>query len=166
MHGRNGRTEGPVDITRMTWVWVTEVVEEVDRRMGAENISAGELARRAEARFGVRAESFERQMRAAHGQTGVMSVHTADQWLVLVGGHLTDLPTYRAVLGGDAPPGGGPQRGRRRAGATISTGPEPACGGSAPSAGAGRPARRTPRASSHAGRRAAPGPRAPHRAGG
>jgi len=166
MHGRTGRMEGSVDITRMTWVWVAEVVEEVDRRMRAEGISAGELACRAAGRFGVRAESFERQMRAARGQTGVMNVHTADQWLVLVGGHLTDLPTYRAALWGDPPPGGWPQRGRRRAGATVSTGPEPACGGSAPSAGAGRPVRRTPRASSRAGRRAVPGPRAPHRAGG
>ena len=103
-----------MDIMRLTWVWADEVTDLLRRRMRAEGISGGELARRAEERFGVNARSFERQMRAAQSADGVMSMHTADRLLVLVGCHLTDLPCYRAALSGELTARDWPTRGRRR----------------------------------------------------
>lgn len=101
-------------VDRMTWVWTDEVMEVVRRRMRAEGLSAGELARRAAERFGLSAASFERQWRDAQGADGVMRVHRADLLLVLVDSHLTDLPCYRAAMRGELAPEQWPVRGRRR----------------------------------------------------
>jgi hypothetical protein len=103
----------------MTWVWADEVMALVARRMRADGVSAGELARRAQERFGVRAESFERQMRETWHSDGVMRVHMADRLLVLVNCHLTDLPCYRAAMCGDLRADRWPLRGRTREGGPV-----------------------------------------------
>lgn len=103
-----------MDIGDMRWVWADEVYGLLRRRMRAQGISAGELARRAAERFQVRPESFERQLRAGAEADGVMRVHTADELLILVDCHLTDLPCYRAALRGELGADGWPTRGRRR----------------------------------------------------
>jgi len=101
-------------IDDMTWVWADEVIELVERRMRADGISSAELARRAQERFGVSAESFERQWREARHADGVMRVHRADLLLVLVDRHLTDLPCYLAAMRGELASEHWPVRGRRR----------------------------------------------------
>lgn len=85
------------------WVWASEVVTVVDRRMKEMQISLGELARRAHDRFQVGPESVERRVRAARREGGVMSIHTADRYMVLLDCHLTDLPSYRQALAGELP---------------------------------------------------------------
>jgi hypothetical protein len=103
-----------MDVMNMRWVWSDEVVALIDRRMRAGEISAGELSRRASERFGVNRGSFERQLRAAARSDGVMRVQTADEWLMLVDCHLTDLPCYCAAMRGELPAEQWPIRGRRR----------------------------------------------------
>jgi hypothetical protein len=94
------------------WVWVDEVVDLVDRRLAASGMSLGEFARRAHERFGLGSESVERRMRAARHSRGVMNVHTADRYLVLIGCHLMDLPCYRDAVNGELPVEMWPRRGR------------------------------------------------------
>lgn len=106
--GRRSTIEAP------RWVWSAEVMEVVGREISRAGVSLGELARRAGDRFGVDPESVERRLRAARGSGGVMDVHTADRYLVLVGCHLTDLPTYRAALAGELPRDRWPNRGSGR----------------------------------------------------
>ena len=103
-----------MDVMNMRWVWTDEVMALIRRRMRSHGLSAGELARRAGERYGIRADSFERQFRAAGGSPGVMRVHTADQWLMLVDCHLTDLPCYCAAMAGELGPDQWPTRGRSR----------------------------------------------------
>lgn len=112
-------------VDRMTWVWSDEVIDLVGRRMRADGVSSGELARRAAERFGVSAGSFERQWREAQGADGVMRVHRADLLLVLVGLHLTDLPCYRAAMRGELAADQWPVRGRRRPSRRPGEGPSP-----------------------------------------
>ncbi len=100
-------------------MWSDEVIDLVHRGMRADGLSAGELARMAAERYGVRPESFERQLRAAAGATGVMRVHTADELLTLVGCHIADLPCYHAALHGELPADQWPMRGRRRETPTV-----------------------------------------------
>ncbi len=92
------------------WVWVSEVLSLIDRRMMTMGISLGELARRAHERFDVGPESVERRVRAARRSGGVMSVHTADRYLVLIDCHLMDLPCYRGAILGELPVHEWPQR--------------------------------------------------------
>lgn len=92
------------------WVWVHEVLDLIDRRLAALDISLGEYARRAQERFDVAAESVERRVRAARRSGGVMSIHTADRLLVLVDCHLMDLPSYRDAITGDLPAEHWPRR--------------------------------------------------------
>ncbi len=92
------------------WVWVREVLSLIDRRLVAMDMSLGEFARRAHERFGVGSESVERRVRAARRSGGVMSVHTADRFLVLVECHLMDLPSYRGAVNGDLPVDRWPRR--------------------------------------------------------
>ncbi len=103
-----------MDVTDMTWVWADEVCDLVNRRMRAEGISAGELARRAGDRFGHEPEHFARAWRATQASDGVIRVERADELLVLTHQHLSDLPTYRAALHGELPADRWPRRGRRR----------------------------------------------------
>ncbi|MGE3139385.1 MAG: hypothetical protein AB7I08_15140 [Thermoleophilia bacterium] len=86
----------------------------IEAEMRRSGLSLGELARRAEERFGTQAESAERRLRHARGEGRVMHVHTADRFLVLVNLHLTDVPTYRAALAGDLPPSQWPRRHQSR----------------------------------------------------
>lgn len=92
------------------WVWVSEVLNLLDRRMMAMGMSLGEFARRAHERFDIGPESVERRVRAARRSGGVMSVHTADRYLVLLDCHLMDLPCYRAAITGELPVEQWPQR--------------------------------------------------------
>jgi hypothetical protein len=94
------------------WVWVHEVMSLVDRRLAANDMSLGEFARQAHERFGLGPESVERRVRAARHSRGVMSVHTADRYLVLIGCHLMDLPCYRDAVNGDLPVDMWPRRRR------------------------------------------------------
>lgn len=94
------------------WVWVREVAAVVDRHLDASGMSLGEFARLAHERYGLGTESVERRLRAARGSDGVMGVHTADRYLVLVGGHLTDLPSYREAMDGRIPAEQWPRRRR------------------------------------------------------
>jgi hypothetical protein len=97
--------------TAPRWVPSAEVTEAVDRALARAGLSLGEIARRAAERFGADAESVGRRLRAARRPGSVMDVHTADRYLVLVGLHLTDLPSYRDALAGDLPPERWPRRG-------------------------------------------------------
>lgn len=92
------------------WVWVQEVLSVIDRRLAAMDMSLGEFARRAHDRFGIGPESVERRVRAARRAGGVMSVHTADRFLVLVDRHLMDLPSYRDAINGELPAEHWPRR--------------------------------------------------------
>lgn len=92
------------------WLWSDEVMRVIEGAMRREGISLGELARRAAGRYGGQAESAERRLRAARRPGRVMGVHAADRYLVLVGRHLTDVPSYRAALAGDLPPCDWPRR--------------------------------------------------------
>jgi hypothetical protein len=94
------------------WVWVHEVVSLVDRRLAASGMSLGEFARQAHERFGLGPESVERRLRAARQSNGVMNVHTADRYLVLIGCHLMDLPCYRDAVNGELPADMWPRRSR------------------------------------------------------
>jgi hypothetical protein len=106
------------------WVWSDEVMGVIEREMRRDDLSLGELARRAAERFGMDPESAERRLRAARRAGVVMDVHTADRYLVLVGCHLTDVPTYRAALAGELAPSDWPRRGSRRATPSAAS-PEP-----------------------------------------
>lgn len=103
------------------WVWTSEVMRLVRWRMRSDGLSANDLAQRAEERLGVSADGFERRLRALQDADGVMGVHTADRFLVVVGCHLTDLPCYSAAIFGDLPPERWPRRGSDRAPAAIAT---------------------------------------------
>jgi hypothetical protein len=92
------------------WLWSDEVMAVIDAEMTRTGISLGELARRAAARFGGEVESAERRVRAARRPGRVMGVHAADRYLVLVGLHLVDVPSYRAALAGDLDPADWPRR--------------------------------------------------------
>lgn len=118
-----------MDVTDMRWVWADEVSEVVARRMRAEGISAGELARRARLRFGHEPEHFARTWRATQASDGVIRVERADELLVLLNRHLTDLPSYRAALHGELPADQWPRRGRRR---PRGAGRSPGAGGVSP----------------------------------
>ncbi|MEQ8833774.1 MAG: hypothetical protein RIB67_04940 [Miltoncostaeaceae bacterium] len=85
------------------WVWVNEVVRLIDRRLAAEDMSLSEFARRVGERHGLAAETVERRVRAARTSEGVMNVHTADRYLVLLDCHLRDLPCYRDAVDGVLP---------------------------------------------------------------
>lgn len=102
------------------WLWSDEVMAVIDAQMTRTGISLRELARRATARFGGEAESAERRLRAARRPGRVMGVHAADRYLVLVGLHLVDVPSYRAALAGDLDPGDWPRRQAPRARARAS----------------------------------------------
>lgn len=92
------------------WVWVCEVLELLDRRLAAMDMSLGEFARLANERFGMGPESVERRIRAARRTGGVMSVHSADRFLVLAGCHLMDLACYRGAVSGELPAEDWPRR--------------------------------------------------------
>lgn len=96
------------------WVWSDEVMAVIEREMRRDDLSLGELARRAADRYGMDPESAERRLRAARRGGVVMDVHTADRYLVLVSCHLTDVPSYRAALAGELSPSEWPRRGGRR----------------------------------------------------
>ncbi len=96
------------------WVWSHEVMALIEREMRRDDLSLGELARRAAERFDIDADSAERRLRAARAGGAVMDVHTADRYLVLVGCHLTDIPCYRSALAGELPAAQWPRRGQRR----------------------------------------------------
>lgn len=110
--GVGARMTFVVDVAGPQWVWVHEVVNLIDRRLAAMNMPLGEYARQANERFGLGAESVERRLRAARGSDGVMNVHTADRYLVLVGCHLMELPSYRDAVNGDLPRDRWPRRRR------------------------------------------------------
>jgi len=116
------------------WVWSAEVMEQVDRALAEGGLSLGELARRAAERFGADPQSVERRLRAARRAGSVMDVHTADRYLVLLGRHLTDLPSYRDALSGELPP----ERWPRRGGGSPAPRPTPSARSTRPRALAGR----------------------------
>lgn len=103
-----------MDVMDLAWVWADEVSDLVTRRMRADGVSAGELARRAGERFGHEPEHFARTWRATQASDGVIRLERADELLVLMHQHLTDLPTYRAALRGELAADRWPRRGRRR----------------------------------------------------
>lgn len=92
------------------WVWVQEVVSLIDRRLAVEGLSLSEYARRVSDRFGLGAETVERRVRAARRSQGVMNIHTADRYLVLLDCHLRDLPSYRDAVDGVLPRDQWPRR--------------------------------------------------------
>lgn len=92
------------------WVWVNEVVNLIDRRLAAEDMSLSEFARRVSARYGMGAETVERRVRAARRSGGVMNIHTADRYLVMLDCHLRDLPCYRDAVDGVLPREAWPRR--------------------------------------------------------
>lgn len=95
------------------WLRSDEVMQIIDAAMTRMGVSVNELARRAADRYGADAESVERRLRAARRPGRVMEVHTADRYLVLIGLHLTDVPTYRAALRGELPRDLWPRRATR-----------------------------------------------------
>lgn len=103
-----GVTAGP------RWVWSDDVMAVIEREMLRDDLSLGELARRAAERFAMDAESAERRLRAARRGGSVMDVHTADRYLVLVGCHLMDVPCYRDAMAGELAPADWPRRGAVR----------------------------------------------------
>lgn len=98
----------------MAWIWADEVTDLVSRCMRVEGISAGELARRANERFGHEPEHFARTWRATQASDGVIRLERADELLTLTHHHLLDLPSYLAAARGELPADSWPRRGRRR----------------------------------------------------